>query len=162
MDFIRTKLGVRVTFTQNDNGVFGRNWQESAPPDYCRCCHEARQITAGFLSRSQHPQIAEHAPLGTQALPPRQRRILRPPILRRISSGNADEFPTAIRQDARRIADGISEINPPDHPAILTGNLRETAGKCPVHCPEKPWRIRADTGRENQARHYVSPVCASR
>jgi hypothetical protein len=36
-----------------------------------------------------------------------------------------------------RITVGISEIYPPDYPAHLPGNLRATAGKCPVHCPEK-------------------------
>jgi hypothetical protein len=54
-----------------------------------------------------------------------------------MSTVNADEFPANVRPDVRRIAAGISEIYPPDHPAHLPVNLRATAGKCPVHCPEK-------------------------
>ena len=64
-----------------------------------------------------------------QALPLRQRRILRPPILRRISGGIDAAFPTASRLVFRRIADGISGVHPPDHPAKLPGNLRAIAGR---------------------------------
>jgi hypothetical protein len=62
-----------------------------------------------------------------EAGPLRQRRILRPPILRRISGGNDAAFSTAIRRVVRRIADGISGVYPPDHPAKLPGNLRAIA-----------------------------------
>jgi len=61
-------------------------------------------------------------------------RILRPPILRRISGGNAAAKPTAIRWAIRRIVSGNSEIYPPDHPATLTSNLRSIAGQPPGSC----------------------------
>ncbi len=64
-----------------------------------------------------------------EAEPLRYRRILRPPILRRFSGGNDAAMPTAIRWTIRRMAGGISEIHPPDHPAKLTVNLRSTAGR---------------------------------
>ena len=62
-----------------------------------------------------------------QAEPLRQRRILHPPILRRISGGNDAAFPSAIRHAIRRIAGGISGVYPPDHPAKLPDNLRAIA-----------------------------------
>jgi len=78
-----------------------------------------------------------------QAEPLRYRRILRPPILRRISGGNDAAMPTAIRWTVRRMAGGIVEIHPPDHPSKLTVNLRSTAGRLTAHCrvfppPNKP------------------------
>ena len=64
-----------------------------------------------------------------QAEPLRNRRILRPPILRRISGGNNAAFPSAIRHAIRQIAGGISGVYPPDYPAKLPGNLRAIAGR---------------------------------
>ena len=64
-----------------------------------------------------------------EAEPLRKRRILRPPILRRISGGNGAAFPSAIRRIVRRIASGLSGVYPPVHPAKLPGNLRAIAGK---------------------------------
>ena len=69
-----------------------------------------------------------------QAEPLRYRRILRPPILRRISGANNAAMPTAIRWTVRRMTGGIVEIHPPDHPAKLTVNLRATAGKLAGRC----------------------------
>jgi hypothetical protein len=69
-----------------------------------------------------------------EAEPLRYRRILRPPILRRISGGNDAAMPTAIRRTVRRMAGGIIEIYPPDHPSKLTVNLRSTAGRLTAHC----------------------------
>ena len=69
-----------------------------------------------------------------QAEPLRYRRILHPPILRRISSGNDAAMPTAIRWTVRRMAGGIPEIHTPDHPAQLTVNLRATAGRLTGRC----------------------------
>lgn len=69
-----------------------------------------------------------------EAEPLRYRRILRPPILRRFSGGNDAAMPTAIRWTVRRMAGGIPEIHPPDHPAKLTVNLRSTAGRLTGRC----------------------------
>jgi hypothetical protein len=69
-----------------------------------------------------------------QAEPLRYRRILRPPILRRISGGNDAATPTAIRWAVRRTAGGIAEIHPPEHPATLPVNLRAVAGRLTGHC----------------------------
>ena len=69
-----------------------------------------------------------------EAEPLRYRRILRPPILRRFSGGNDAAMPTAIRWAIRRMAGGIAEIHPPDHPAKLTVNLRATAGRLTGRC----------------------------
>ena len=69
-----------------------------------------------------------------EAEPLRDRRILRPPILRRFSGGNDAAMPTAIRWTIRRMAGGIVEIHPPDHPAKLTVHLRATAGRLTAHC----------------------------
>jgi hypothetical protein len=69
-----------------------------------------------------------------QAEPLRYRRILRPPILRRFSGGNDAAMPTAIRWTIRRMAGGITEIHPPDHPAKLTVNLWATAGRLTARC----------------------------
>jgi hypothetical protein len=69
-----------------------------------------------------------------EAEPLRYRRILRPPILRRISGGNDAAMPTAIRWTVCRMTGGISEIHPPDHPAKLTVNLRSIAGRLTGRC----------------------------
>jgi hypothetical protein len=69
-----------------------------------------------------------------EAEPLRDRRILRPPILRRFAVGNVATMPTAIRSTVRRMAGGIPEIHPPDHPAKLTVNLRATAGSLTGCC----------------------------
>jgi len=69
-----------------------------------------------------------------QAEPLRDRRILRPPILRRFSGGNDAAMPTAIRSAVRRITGGIPEIHPLDHPAKLPVNLRPTAGSLTGRC----------------------------
>jgi hypothetical protein len=69
-----------------------------------------------------------------EAEPLRYRRILRPPILRRFSGGNDAAMPTAIRWTVRRMAGGIAEIHPPDHPAKLTVNLRSIAGRLTGRC----------------------------
>ena len=69
-----------------------------------------------------------------EAEPLRYRRILRPPILRRFSGGNDAAIPTAIRWAIRRMAGGIAEIHPPDHPAKLTVNLRAIAGRLTGRC----------------------------
>ena len=69
-----------------------------------------------------------------EAEPLRYRRILRPPILRRISGGNDAAMPTAIRWVVRRTTGGNPEIHSPDHPAKLTVNLRVTAGRLTAHC----------------------------
>jgi hypothetical protein len=61
-------------------------------------------------------------------------RILCPPILRRISGGNDAATPTAIRWSIRRMAGGIAEIHPPEHPATLPVNLRAMAGRLTGHC----------------------------
>ena len=64
-----------------------------------------------------------------EAEPLRYRRILRPPILRRISAGNDAAIPHAIRWIVRRIISGTRENRPPDRPAQLMVNLRSVAGK---------------------------------
>ena len=69
-----------------------------------------------------------------EAEPLRDRRILRPPIIRRFSGGNDAAMPTAIRWTVRRMAGVIAEIHPPDHPAKLTVNLRSTAGRLTARC----------------------------
>ena len=69
-----------------------------------------------------------------EAEPLRYRRILRPPILRRFSGGNDAAMPTAIRWTIRRMAGGITEIHPPDHPAKLPVNLRSIAGRLTGRC----------------------------
>ena len=61
-------------------------------------------------------------------------RILRPPILRRISGGNDAATPTAIRWTVRRMAGGIAEIHPSEHPATLTVNLRAMAERLTRRC----------------------------
>jgi hypothetical protein len=72
-----------------------------------------------------------------EAEPLRWRRIPRPPIFRRISSGHDAAIPDVIRPDVRRITVGISEIYPPDYPAQLPGNRPDASGQCPVQCPAK-------------------------
>ena len=69
-----------------------------------------------------------------EAEPLRDRRILRPPILRRFATGNVAAMPTAIRWIVRRMVGGIIEIHPPDHPAKLTVNLRSVAGRLTGRC----------------------------
>lgn len=59
-----------------------------------------------------------------QAEPLRERRILPPPILRRLVGGIVAGLPAASRRDARRITGVISAA----HPAKLPGNLRAIAG----------------------------------
>jgi hypothetical protein len=56
-------------------------------------------------------------------------RILRPPVLRRISGDHAASIPTAIRWSVRRIAGGNSAAHPLELPAKLPGDCREVAGK---------------------------------
>lgn len=56
-------------------------------------------------------------------------RILRPPIFRRFSGVNDAAMPTAIRWVVRRITGDNSAAHPLDHPAKLTGDCREVAGK---------------------------------
>jgi hypothetical protein len=61
-------------------------------------------------------------------------RILRPPILRRISGGNDAAMPTAIRWAVCRMSGVIAEICPPEHRVKLTVNLRAMAGRLTGRC----------------------------
>ena len=105
-----------------------------------------------------------------EAEPLRYRRILRPPILRRFSGGNDAAMPTAIRWTIRRMAGGISEIHPPDHPAKSDGqspgNCREVdrtlPGICPANIPDisaaLPAAIRRHHRRSLRAFARLIPV----
>ena len=59
-------------------------------------------------------------------------RILRPPIFRRISSGNANGFPATIRRDFHRITGDVAADYPAFYPLKLPDNLRATAGNFPA------------------------------
>ena len=69
-----------------------------------------------------------------QAEPLRERRILPPPILRRLVGGIAAGLPTASRRDARRVTGVIPAAYPPERPAKLPGNLRAIAGRLLNRC----------------------------
>ncbi|MGB8370243.1 MAG: hypothetical protein ACLPYZ_01220 [Limisphaerales bacterium] len=63
------------------------------------------------------------------------RRILCPPILRRISGGNDAAFPAVIRRVIRRTAGGIAGVYPAVYPLKCPGSIRATAGKLPGSVP---------------------------
>ena len=73
----------------------------------------------------------EHEKLNPFAM----RRILYPPILRRISGGNDAAFPAAIRRVIRRTASDIIGVYPAVYPLKCPGSIRATAGKLPGNVP---------------------------
>jgi hypothetical protein len=104
-DFIRTGTGDSAIIAQNDAPDLMANWR--------------RIITI------------EHEKLNPFAM----RRILCPPILRRISGGNDAALPATIRRVVRRTAGGIAGVCPAVYPLKCPGSIRATAGKFPGSVP---------------------------
>ncbi len=104
-DFIRTGTGDSAIIAQNDVPDLMANW--------------LRIITI------------EHEKLNPFAM----RRILCPPIFRRISGGNDAALPAAIRRVIRRTAGGIAGVCPAVYPLKCPGSIRATAGKVPGSVP---------------------------
>ncbi len=98
-DFIRTGTGDSAIIAQNDVPDLMANWR--------------RIITI------------EHEKLNPFAM----RRILCPPIFRRISGGNDAALPMTIRHVVRRTAGGIAGVCPAVYPLKCPGSIRATAGK---------------------------------
>jgi hypothetical protein len=104
-EFIRTGAGDGAIIAQNDVPDLMANWR--------------RIITI------------EHEKLNPFAM----RRILYPPILRRISGGNDAAFPAAIRRVIRRTAGDNAGVCPAVYPLKCPGSIRATAGKLPGSVP---------------------------
>jgi len=67
-------------------------------------------------------------------------RILRPPILRRISGGKDAAMPAAIRWTVRRTVGGIADSHAPEHPATLTVSLWSISGRLTGGCRASAWQ----------------------
>jgi hypothetical protein len=111
--------------------MFG-NFHHSFEPDFIR----TGAGDSAIIAQNDLPSLRRSLRLLTwEAEPLRQRRILCPPILRRISGGNGAALPADSRRVVRRTAGDNAGVCPAAYPLKCPGSNRATAGKLPGNVP---------------------------